>query len=143
MASGTCPTGFAEATELAGVTLVGTLAANKDVGTTGGSNTITPAGTVSAPTFTGTSFSTVINHTHAVTVSALGGATDDTSAPFPGVDASTLITTAIGGITATTANPSGGVASITPAGSNSAPAFTGTPTDNRSAYVKVIFCKRT
>jgi hypothetical protein len=30
--------------------------ANSDVGTTGGADAITPAGTVAAPTFTGTAF---------------------------------------------------------------------------------------
>jgi hypothetical protein len=45
--SGTCPTGYTEATELNGVTLIGTLAANGDVGSTGGANNITPAGTFS------------------------------------------------------------------------------------------------
>lgn len=54
----TCPTGFEEATELNGITLVGTLAANGNVGNTGGSDNITPAGTNSALTFTGSSAST-------------------------------------------------------------------------------------
>ena len=51
--SGTCPTGTTEASDLNGKTLFGTLAANKDVGATGGSDTITPAGANSAPAFTG------------------------------------------------------------------------------------------
>lgn len=59
-----CPVGTAEVTALNGAMLEGTIAANGDVGTTGGSNNITPtgsnatasftpAGTVAAPTFTG------------------------------------------------------------------------------------------
>lgn len=71
--SGTCPPGTIEATELNGVMLRGTLAANGNVGTTGGSDTITPtvasltaaaqtftgsAGTVPAQTFTGSSATT-------------------------------------------------------------------------------------
>src|SRR5687767_8250808 len=47
----TCPSGFTEVTALNGVTLVGTLAANGDVGDPIGDDTITPAGTVSTPTF--------------------------------------------------------------------------------------------
>src|SRR5206468_12277354 len=41
MVSGTCPGGYAEAIELNGVTVIGTLAANNDVGTTGGNDNIT------------------------------------------------------------------------------------------------------
>lgn len=52
--SGSCPSGYTEATELNGVMLLGTLAANADVGTTGGADTITPTGSNSAPGFTGT-----------------------------------------------------------------------------------------
>lgn len=206
MLAGTCPTGFAEASALNGKTIVGTVAANKDVGTTGGSDTITPAGTNSAltftgsalgthlhgvgtfdnasasagtpagtiawpvgvPVFTGTPFTAVINHTHAVTSvgsAATGAATNLTGAS----DTSST--------TATAANPAGGVSSITPAGTIAWPAgvptfggsamgnhdhalsgsseavsagtptgtintptFTGTQFDNRSAYVKAIFC---
>jgi hypothetical protein len=51
--AGTCPTGFAEVSGLDGKFLVGTLAANGNVGTSAGSDTVTPAGTVTAPTFTG------------------------------------------------------------------------------------------
>lgn len=51
--SGTCPSGFAEDATLDGKTLFGTLAAHGDVGTTGGSDSITPAGSISA-SFTGT-----------------------------------------------------------------------------------------
>src|SRR6266496_4117619 len=53
-----CPTGYTEVTALNGVTLRGTLAANGDVGDPGGSDVITPLGTVTAPTFTGSSAST-------------------------------------------------------------------------------------
>lgn len=55
LVSGTCPTGFTEVSALNGQFLQGTVAANGDVGTTGGNATITPAGTVSQPTFTGNS----------------------------------------------------------------------------------------
>lgn len=50
-----CPPGFSEAAALDGKFLLGTLAAHGDVGTTGGSATLTPTGTISQPTFTGTS----------------------------------------------------------------------------------------
>lgn len=61
--SGTCSAGWTEDTSLNGKTLVGTLAANGDVGSTGGSDDITPAGTVTQPTFTGSALGT---HSHAV-----------------------------------------------------------------------------
>lgn len=144
--AGTCPSGFAEETALNGKTLLGTLAAGGDVGTTGGSDTLTPSGTVS-------SISAVINHTHAVSVTdpghthvqqrhatTTGSLTGVTAAP----DASSSAPQAAGpatasgatGITASTQNPAGAVSSITPT-------FTGTPADNRSAFVKVIFCRKT
>ena len=40
--TGTCPSGWTEVTALAGKTLFGTVAANADVGTTGGADSITP-----------------------------------------------------------------------------------------------------
>lgn len=121
-----CPAGYVEETSLNGKFVLGTLAANGDVTGTGGSDSIT----------------SVLNHTHTVSVTDPGhthtlpvGATDDTAAPFDRADAGTNTsganaTTASGsnttGITATTANPAGGVASI----------------DNRPAFVRVIFCKK-
>src|SRR5690349_25162962 len=59
--SGNCGAGFAEVATLSGKVLRGTVAANMDQGGTGGSDTITPAGSVSAPTFTGSALGT---HTH-------------------------------------------------------------------------------
>lgn len=194
--SGTCPTGYTEDADFNGRTVIGTLAANSNVGTTGGTDLITPAGANSAPTFTGTawsapaiswpagvpsltmnSFSAVINHTHTVTVTDPGhthtqasqtattgsisswehGAIDTSSAATETLPTGSSTT----GITASTANPAGGVASITPtgsiawpagvptigaytpAGSVSAPTFTGTQFDNRSAYLRVIACRKT
>ena len=156
--SGTCPTGWAEVAGASGKFLLGTVAANADQGGTGGSDNITPAGTVSQPTFAGTPFSSVINHTHTVTVTDPGhthtipvGATDDTAAPFDrsdagtnasGANATTETGSKVTGVSATTANPAGGVASITPAGTVSQPTFSGTQFDNRPAFLKVIFCEK-
>ena len=125
--AGTCPEGYAEAAELAGKTLIGTTAAAKNVGTTGGSDTITD----------------VLNHTHAVNVTdnghthltqryptATGGSsgfTIDTSMSGTLADNTLPTKTAATGITAATVNPAGSVASI----------------DNRSAFVRVIFCRKT
>lgn len=61
--SGICPAYWTEVTALNGVTLEGTLAANGDVGSTGGSDTVTPtlassALTAAAQNFTGSSGTT-------------------------------------------------------------------------------------
>lgn len=142
--SGTCPAGYTENTALNGKTLIGTLAANGNVGTTGGSDSLTPAGTISA-------INQVINHTHTVSVTDPGhthieriinsgtagavgvqgasAASNANASNSPSASATT-------GISASTANPAGGVASITPT-------FTGNQFDNRSAFVRVIVCKKT
>jgi len=242
--TGSCAAGWTEVTELNGITVIGTLAANKDVGTTGGNDNITPAGTNSALTFTGSSASTngvsagtpagtinslsftgnawsaptiswpagvpthsgttasftgnastvVVNHLHtlATGTTATGnfsqviGTVDTTSGGTGGTPTQTALGTLSGNPTAggaanytpagsisitsqgTIAWPAGvpTIGSYTPTGSITAPTFTGsalgthshtvtatgtinTPTftgtqfDNRSAYIKVIFCKKT
>jgi hypothetical protein len=126
---------------------------------TGGAKTVASTGTVSQPTFSGTPFSSVINHTHSVTITDAGhahtvpvGATDDTAAPFDradagtnasGANAATSTGTATTGITATTANPAGGVASITPAGTVSQPTFSGSAASVVQPYLVVYFWERT
>lgn len=124
--AGTCPSGYAEETALDGKTIIGTLAANGNVGTTGGSDSIT----------------SVLNHTHTVNVTDPGHThveriVNSGTAGTVGVQGASAASnasasnspTASGttGITATTANPAGGVASI----------------DNRSAFVRVIACRKT
>jgi len=147
--SGTCPTGFTEATALNGKMLQGTLAANGNVGTTGGSSTITPTGSISTPTFTGTPFSSVINHTHTITstLNLQGGTTAATTGTHVMTSTATggsiRAATTGDGVASTSANPSGGVASITPAGTISTPTFTGSPIDPSPSFVRVIFCSKT
>jgi len=51
--SGACPSGWTENDDLVGYNVLVTSTANADVGTHGGSNSYTPAGSVAAPTFTG------------------------------------------------------------------------------------------
>lgn len=120
--SGSCPAGFAEETSLSGRFVLGTVAANGDIGTTGGSDTIT----------------SVLNHTHTVTVTDPGhahgldeGQTDGAGTFMDRSNAASATTSATNsattGITASTANPAGGVASI----------------DNRPAFTRVIWCKKT
>jgi len=78
----------------------------------------TPAGTVAAPTFTGTPSTVIVNHVHVQNLpssqtGSQASGTRDTSTTGSTADA------------LSTANPTGGAASYTPAGTNSAPAFTG------------------
>jgi len=214
--SGSCPAGTVEVTSLNGAFPYGTLAANGDVGTTGGSNTITPAGTngtvsftpvgtVAAPTFTGSSGTVpaetiswpagvptfagnaLATHTHTVTptgtngtatvattsgslagtssgaFSKVGGSSPGSSFTVPAEtftgtsDTTSAVSagTPAGTIAWPAGVPTNGTASFTPSGTNSAPAFTGTggtipaetwtgtQFDNRSAFVKVIFCQKT
>jgi hypothetical protein len=150
--SGTCPTGYTEDSDLNGKTLFGTVAANGDVGTAAGADNITPAGSAA---FTGTSSTVVINHTHGVNITDPGhthvetnnSATAGGNVGWGAQDTSTNTQSVTGystqssttGITATTNNPAGGAANYTPAGSVS---FTGTEFDNRSAFRRVIFCRK-
>jgi len=165
IASGTCPTGWTEVTAISGFFILATKAANGDVGTTGNASlsltaaaqTFTGnAGTVPAETFTGTPFSSVINHTHTVTTTYMvqGGTTAATTGTH------VMTSTATGGsarapasgdvVSATTANPAGGVSSITPAGTNGTAAFTPAGTNGTSAvtgtatpaFIKLIPCSK-
>ncbi len=95
--TGTCPAAYTEVPALNGKTVIGTLAGNGDVGTTGGSDSITPAGTVSAIAATATA--------------ALN--TPPTAAQKQ---------------------------AASNAHTHPAPTFTGVTFDNRSAFVRVIFC---
>jgi hypothetical protein len=58
LVSGACPGGWSQITSADGKFLRVTTAAHTDVGTTGGSDSVTPSGTVSQPTFTGSSSTT-------------------------------------------------------------------------------------
>ncbi len=148
--SGTCPAGYTELTALSGKTLIGTTAANGDVGATGGADTITPAGTNQALTFTGSSANTsaVTAGTPAGTNAAsattgncaatnlaigTGAATScKATAPNLTVSAQTFTGSALGTH----------LHAVTATGTINTPTFTGTPADNRSAFIKVIFCQK-
>lgn len=77
-----CPTGFSEVTALNGKFLQGTLAANGDVGTTGGNTTVTPSGTVSQPTLAMNSY-TPAGSVSAPTFTGTQGTTSATSGGTP------------------------------------------------------------
>jgi hypothetical protein len=138
-----CPTGWAEATALNGVMLRGTLAANGNVGTTGGSDTITPqgtisqpalsmnsftpAGSISTPTFTGSALAT---HAHELpfqipsttTTRQLAAATFGTGTSRA---ATAVSATGTGNTTSAAVALSQAVSAGTPTGTISTPSFTG------------------
>lgn len=163
--SGSCASGWTEISSLNGVTLVGTIAANVDVGQTGGANLITPLGSVSAPTLTMNSYTpSGVNSALTFTGSALGThlhafgtlsvAAHTVVATKQGAAAGNVVTTAthtVSGSTAaiTAGTPAGTINTpsftgnaFTLTGSISVPSFTGTQFDNRSAFKKVIFCRK-
>ncbi|HXB11452.1 MAG TPA: hypothetical protein VNZ45_05665 [Bacteroidia bacterium] len=147
--SGTCPIGWTEVSALNGKMLRGTIAANGDVGTTGGNTTITPVGTINVQTFTGTSNITTSATsagtpagTNAVTatsgncaatnIAAGTGSTTACKATAPNltVPAETFTGSALATHTHT----------LTPAGTISQATFTGNSIDPSPSYTKVIFC---
>lgn len=174
--SGTCPVGWLEVVALNGKMLRGTLTANGDVGQTGGASTITPSGLISQPVLSINAITSVINHTHAVSVTdpghnhtqnshthtlqmqggttaattgvhvmnstATGGSSRAATAPDTANSTTATNNSATTGVTATTSSPVGGVASITPTGTVSAPSFSGNAIDPSPNYVKVIFCSK-
>lgn len=157
--SGSCPAGYTEESALSGQMLRGTVAANADVGTTGGSNSITPAGSVGAPTFTG-STGTVPAETISwpASVPAFTGTAGTTgTATFTATGtkmttsgSGTASVTNIGGTTITTASQNVGSHShsFTPAGTiawpasvpaNSTASFTPAGTVSAPAFTGTAF----
>lgn len=135
--TGTCPSGFTEVSALNGKMLIGTLAANGNVGGTGGADSITPTGTVSVLTFTGNNItsSAVSGGTPAGTIGALTtGADSSTTGGVAKAVAQTPVFTgsALGTHTHTT----------TATGTISQPTFTGSAFDNHPTFTRVIFCSK-
>lgn len=145
--TGTCAAGWTEVAALSGKTLVGTVAANMDVGTTGGSDTIVPSGTNTAPTFTGNSVSSsaVSAGTPAGTNSApafTGTGSQSTSGDSAGTPAGTVGSISLSGSTANeashthgvTAAGTNGTGTVTPLGTIAWPA--GVPTNASGAFTQ-------
>lgn len=153
--TGSCPAGYAEVAGFNGEMLRGTVAANADVGTTAGADNITPAGTVSQPTFTGNALAAhthtftgdaLAAHTHTFTGNALSGGVrkGGTTNPATIIENGAAVTGSNSSDTAGT--PTGTNASVsawTPTGTVSQPTFTGTSFDNRPAFIRLIGCKKT
>jgi hypothetical protein len=200
MATGVCPAAYVEETSLDGRMPIGTLVANGDLGATGGSNTLTPAGTNSAPALTMNSYTpggtnsggavsahTGTNVTSLFTGSALGTHAHElpfqiasttttrqlasatfgtgTSRAATGVSAAGVANTTSAAVALSQAvsagTPAGTVANTitqpsahtftqptfagiaaTLTGTVAAPVFTGASAENRSAFAKVLFCRK-
>ena len=115
--SGTCPAGFGEVTALNGKFLQGTLAANGDVGGTGGNATVTPTGTVSQPSLTMNAYTPAGSVAAPMFTGTQGTVPAQT---FTG-SAGTVPAQTFTGSSSTSGGTSGG----TPAGTVSQPTFTG------------------
>lgn len=180
--SGSCPSGFVEDTDLNGRMPFGTVAANADIGTTGGTDSITPAGTNSGGAVSahagaavsahaGAAVADHASHTHTYTdvpnhvhVYASQTATTGSASSYEHGAIDTSSTAAEASIS--TNNPTGGVATGTTNGPSATlthsvtqpsnhtvtqpdnhtftqPTFTGTQFDNRSAFLRVVFCRKT
>ena len=154
ISSGSCPAGYTQVSSAGNYPLL-TVAANGDVGTTGGSTSYTPAGTnsggaftdgaiswpVNVPTFTGsalasTTFSIATGSgsfkgTSSGGFSTVGGAapgsTGATTSKSPGTPAGTI---------AWPANPP-----TIAAGNFTQPTFSGTPATIQPNYIKLIGCQ--
>lgn len=122
--NGSCPTGWTEVSALNGVMLRGTLAANGDVGGIGGNTTITPAGTISIPTFTGTSNQT----TSAVSAGTPSGTNSTASFTPAGTNATASVATVSGSTKGTNSGGFNTIGGSSPGSSFTIPAevFTGT-----------------
>lgn len=134
VSSGGCPTGTAEATDLNGYTVSVTTVAQGNVGTTGGSDSVIPAGTVGAPTFTGTP-----NQVTSATSAGTPAGTNSTVAYTP---AGTNGAVTVSGSTAAeaththsvTAAGTNGTAAFTPAGTNGTVSFTPAGTNGTVSF---------
>ena len=93
--SGSCPSGFTEVAGLNGVYILGTLAANNDAGGTGGSNSYTPAGSLTAPTVN--SLTAAAQTVNSLTAAAQGFTGDTTTVPAETVDSLTAAAQAFSG----------------------------------------------
>lgn len=135
--SGTCPVGWSEVSALNGKMLRGTLAANADVGTTGGNATITPAGTNGTATTSATSAGTPAGTNSATATSGNCAATN--------IAAGTGSTTACKATAPNLTVPAEtftGLAMSTHTHTVPAETFTGSPIDPSPPFTRVIFCSK-
>jgi len=166
--AGTCGAGYTEL-NLDGLLPLATRAGNADVGTTGGSSSYTPQGTISGISVAdhgshAHTYSEVVNHTHAVNVSDPGhahvqGVNSATTGGLSGVTPDTSTNTRVNsgystsisttGITASTSNPAAGVSTGTTSGPGATLShgvtqgtFAGQAATIQPPFVKMLFCRK-
>jgi len=140
--TGGCPQGTIENSSLNGNTFVGTITANGNVGTTGGSDNITPTGTIGALTFVGNALPT---HSHELPFQIPTTTTTRQLAPaIFGTGTSRVATgvsaAGVGNLTSAPVALTQSVTGGTPSGTIVSPSFTGFQFDNRSVFTRVIVC---
>ena len=130
--SGSCPSGFTEVSGLDGKYILGTVSANSNVGTTGGSNSYTPVGTNSSVTITplGTISTPIFTGNAVVAASTNSGTKLVTANTSSGVSP---VTTATGTISTPTFT-----GSSTTVGAET---FTGNAATIQPSYIRLIGCK--
>lgn len=151
IASGSCPSGYGEVSALSGSMPYGTVAANGDVGGTGGANSITPTiatltaaaqvitWPVSVPAFTGAALAATTFAIPTGSGSFKGSSTGGFSTVGAAAPGSTGATTS-----KSPGTPAGTVAWPASVPTNAGSNVTGTLSsfDNRPSFVKVIFCSK-
>jgi hypothetical protein len=127
-----CTSGFTEATDFDGRVLLGTTVSNGNVGGIGGSSSITPTGTNSAPAFTGSSS----NVSAATFTGNIQNMTVGNNISLLGLGSALVGPTSI--------TPAGTINSqtVTPSGTVAAPTFTGNAFDPTPLFKRVIWCRR-
>lgn len=99
--SGSCGAGWSEVTALNGVTLVGTLVANSDVGTTGGSDSVTPTvASLTAAAQTVSSLTAAAQTVNSLSAAAQTFTGDSTTVPAETVNSLTAAAQTVNSLTA-------------------------------------------
>ncbi len=144
IASGSCPLGYTQFAGCDGRAIVGTLTANGNAGSTLGSDTVTPSGTVQQAVFTGSALAGhahelpwQISSTTIIRQIAAGTFGTGTSRAATAVSAAGTANTTSAAV-ALSQSVSGG----TPVGTISAQSFTGAQFDNRQASIRMICCQK-
>lgn len=142
--TGFCPTGFSEVPSLNGLSLLGTIAVNGNIGTIGGSDNVVPTGNISTPIFNGNSLA---SHSHELPFQLnttnpqyrqIGSGIFGTGTSRLASSQGTFSASSVNAPVAMSQSVSAGV----PSGIISTPLFSGGSFDNRSRFMRVIFCSK-
>lgn len=156
ISSGSCPTGYTEFSTT-GKYLLFTTTAGADVGTNGGSLNYTPAGSNSTPTFTGTSSQSTSSVSAGTPAGTIASQTfTGTLQTFTTASNVSLLGVGAALVSPTSITPAGSISTgaftgsalgthshtLTPAGTNTAPTFSGSAATIQPTYLKLIGCQK-